>query len=771
MNYKILVVNLEKRHDRRNVVENLFNSLKFENYTFFNAIDGKSIPLTLEIKNLFNGNDFGSRKGVIGCALSHYNIWSNLIMDNDSDYYIVFEDDFTLTHNFLENFNKCKDFIEINKNVVDLLFLGYHSYENINSNISYSNIEFNDFNRNLYVGGTFGYIITKNGVRKMIEYINLNGIKHGIDYLLKINTNLNIKIVNPSIIQSEWVRNYEDNVDSDIQREYDSFDFNTIFDYNSYLFISKLDQINNDMSHIGDGNINSFLNVVSNIDESSGFNTLGYVKSKINYKELKTSEYFQNDNQGIFIKLDRKIHVKLLCNWQYSENLCNEWNAMSKGNYTWNNIKVTANDEYADYYIIVNKPLHDHDKYIPEKTIIFQMEPRCNNLNQNWGVKTWGMWADPDPNKFLQVRTHENFYNNCSWQLTKTFNELSRNNDNKIYNYLSTICSSKYFDPGHIKRIDFLKYMESRGHGIKIDIYGSDNTHNFSNYKGSLSNEDKINGIFPYKYYFMAENNSEYNYITEKIWEPLICECLCFYWGAPNLDTYINPLAFIRLDLDNFEESYNIIKNAIDNDLYSQRVDIIRQEKYKILNYYNFFPTVERIITMDMWKNNIRLLNSDFKIIICETNKCNKFMQTPLINTLKDFGFTICFSNNNKFNICNYLINDSNYNYYLVCDDNVNLNGSYNRLLYHMLYLPKNFDISLLSASKEDPFRIVSQYNSFYYNISKYIFNSSSAYFLSKSGAEKLINEKGNEDFGRAINNSYIKSNNLNLYAVRDYIF
>jgi GR25 family glycosyltransferase involved in LPS biosynthesis len=771
MNYKILVVNLEKRHDRRNVVENLFNSLKFENYTFFNAVDGKSIPLTLEIKNLFNGNDFGSRKGVIGCALSHYNIWSNLIIDNDFDYYIVFEDDFTLTHNFLDNFNKCKDFTEINKNVVDLLFLGYHSYENINSNISYSNIEFNDFNRNLYVGGTFGYIITKNGARKMIEYINLNGIKHGIDYLLKINTNLNIKIVKPSIIQSEWVRNYEDNVDSDIQREYDSFDFNTIFDYNSYLFISKLDQINNDMSHIGDGNINSFLNVVSNIDESSGFNTLGYVKSKINYKELKTSEYLQNDNHGIFIKLDRKIHVKLLCNWQYSENLCNEWNPMSKGNYTWNNIKVTANDEYADYYIIINKPLHDHDKYIPEKTIIFQMEPRCNNLNQNWGVKTWGMWADPDPNKFLQVRTHENFYNNCSWQLTKTFNELSRNNDNKIYNYLSTICSSKYFDPGHIKRIDFLKYMESRGHGIKIDIYGSDNAHNFSNYKGSLSNEEKINGIFPYKYYFMAENNSEYNYITEKIWEPLICECLCFYWGAPNLDTYINPLAFIRLDLDNFEESYNIIKNAIDNDLYSQRVDIIRQEKYKILNYYNFFPTVERIITMDMWKNNIRLLNSDFKIIICETNKCNKFMQTPLINTLKDFGFTICFSNNNKFNICNYLINDSNYNYYLVCDDNVNLNGSYNRLLYHMLYLPKNFDISLLSASKEDPFRIVSQYNSFYYNISKYVFNSSSAYFLSKSGAEKLINEKGNEDFGRAINNSYIKSNNLNLYAVRDYIF
>jgi hypothetical protein len=605
----------------------------------------------------------------------------------------------------------------------------------------------------------------------MIEFIKNNGIKHGIDYLLKINTNLIIKILNPSIIKSDWVRNYEDNVDSDIQRDADSFNFDSIFDYNNYLFISKLDQINNDIGHIGDGNINTFLSTVSNIDESEGFNTLGYIKSKINIKELKVSEYLQNDNQGIYIKLDKKIHVKLLCNWQYSENLCNEWNPMSKGNYTWNNIKVTANDDYADYYIIINKPLHENDKYKPEKTIIFQMEPRCNNLNQSWGVKTWGEWADPDPNKFLQVRTHDNFYNNCSWQLTKTFEELSRNNDSKIYNYLSTICSSKYFDPGHIKRIDFLKYFESRADSIKIDIYGSDNSHNFNNYRVQLSNEEKSNGLFPYKYYFMAENNSEYNYITEKIWEPLICECLCFYWGAPNLNTYINPLAFIRLDLDNFEESYNIIKNAINNDLYSQRIEIIRQEKYKILNYYNFFPTIERIITMDMWKNNIRLLNNDFKIIICETVDSTKFKQIPLINTLKDFGFTIYFYKDSKFKLCNELINDKCHNYYLVCDDNVTLNGSFNKLLYHMLYLPKNFDISLLSESKEDPFRIVSQYNSFYYNISKYIFNSSSAYFFSKNGAKKLVCDNQYDDFGKYINNLYITSNNLNLYAVRDYIF
>jgi len=94
----------------------------------------------------------------------------------------------------------------------------------------------------------------------------------------------------------------------------------------------------------------------------------------------------------------------------------------------------------------------------------------------------------------------------------------------------------------------------------------------------------------------MMENNAEKNFITEKIWEPLICECVCFYWGCPNITDWINPETFILLDINNFEKSYQIIKNSIANDEWSKRIDAIRIEKQKILNHYNFFPTLERII-------------------------------------------------------------------------------------------------------------------------------------------------------------------------------
>jgi hypothetical protein len=97
----------------------------------------------------------------------------------------------------------------------------------------------------------------------------------------------------------------------------------------------------------------------------------------------------------------------------------------------------------------------------------------------------------------------------------------------------------------------------------------------------------------------MVENNYEEDFITEKLWEPILCECLTFYYGCPNVSDYIDPRAYVQLDMDDFEGSYRTIKTAIEEDWWSQRISIIRQEKQKILNELAFFPTVERIVLMD----------------------------------------------------------------------------------------------------------------------------------------------------------------------------
>jgi hypothetical protein len=115
-------------------------------------------------------------------------------------------------------------------------------------------------------------------------------------------------------------------------------------------------------------------------------------------------------------------------------------------------------------------------------------------------------------------------------------------------------------------------------------------------------NVDKEVGIMKYKYYFMCETNAEHNFITEKLWEPILCHCLCFYWGCPNVNEHVDPRAFVQLDMDDFEKSFQIMKTAISENWWEQRLPFIIEEKKKILEYHAFCPTVERIIEESIQK-------------------------------------------------------------------------------------------------------------------------------------------------------------------------
>jgi hypothetical protein len=304
----------------------------------------------------------------------------------------------------------------------------------------------------------------------------------------------------------------------------------------NFIFIKNLDQLGNDIYYINSKSIEELIKISLNDNNCIGFNTLGFFKNKLD--KLSESQYF-NSNDGIYIKkevyekylidkdkdnennnnnLNKKIRVKMMCNWCSPYQLCIEFSNMCKNNYNWNNIEITWENNNIDYYVIINKPF-DNEFYIPEKTIVFQMEPWVFNKNSNWGVKTWGQWAEPNENKFLKVIGRKSDdYNNVLSQLELNYNQIINLTYNEKKDEIGTICSSKYFDEGHIHRIDFLKYLEEKD-DIKLNIFNENNNFNFKNYKGPLKPYiDKSNGIVPFKYYFMVENNYEDNFITEKLW-------------------------------------------------------------------------------------------------------------------------------------------------------------------------------------------------------------------------------------------------------------
>lgn len=291
----------------------------------------------------------------------------------------------------------------------------------------------------------------------------------------------------------------------------------------------------------------------------------------------------------VFIPKYGKTRVKLVGNWCTPEQLREDWNKMSKGNYTWNDIELVLDN--PDYYVVINSP-PPGVTVEPSKTIIFRMEPYMGGKNK----KMWGEWANPDPKKFYRVCYHQNDYNNNCWEISSSYNELKTMTiikDEKLDSTVSTVLSPKYSECGHIKRIDFVKFLEKKG--LPVHVFGS-NRWDYKDYKGSLPRYDKNNAMFPYKYVFNCENNSIKNYYTEKLIDGILAECLVFYSGCYNVKEYIDERAFVWLELSNFDDDYQKVKKAIEENLWEKRIVHIRRAKKKILEYLSFFPRVERII-------------------------------------------------------------------------------------------------------------------------------------------------------------------------------
>lgn len=359
--------------------------------------------------------------------------------------------------------------------------------------------------------------------------------------------------------------------------------YNNIYD--EYIFIPYKDSMNGDMCHIGN-DMNRAAFVAHKIDGAVGFNTWGFVKFRLS---LPLKDVYSNGNVvGIFIKKCyitrrglymeivypyKRIEVKILpCWYDDRAKITRRWNRMvpkdSPIYFTWN--------DYADYYIILNNTLVN-DYHVPERSVVFQMEPSAHNDNMRWDIS-----------RYLDVRDKRYYLNTNDWLINLQYDDTWNDTGVTIYNKtrdLSIVMSDKNFDQGHIYRIALVRYIESKNY--PIDIYGKCATLGYRQYKGELVDECKNDGLIPYYYSIAIENNSERNYATEKLWDVILAEAVPFYWGCPNVEDYIPEQAIIRLD-NNIEQSYYTIIKSIHNHEYNKRIQYVLEAKTIYMMRYSF---------------------------------------------------------------------------------------------------------------------------------------------------------------------------------------
>ncbi len=119
------------------------------------------------------------------------------------------------------------------------------------------------------------------------------------------------------------------------------------------------------------------------------------------------------------------------------------------------------------------------------------------------------------------------------------------------------------------ERIDFVKkLMEYK----RVDcagpvLYNMGEKNNLQERTKIDWRKEKLQIIQHYKFTIAFENFSTNNYVTEKIFQPLLVGSIPIYWGAPNIEEYFNPKCYINVnDFNSFEDVIEKIKEIDRND-------------------------------------------------------------------------------------------------------------------------------------------------------------------------------------------------------------
>ena len=107
MNYKVYVISLERRKDRRDKIEKEFKKHNIE-FEFYNAIDGDTIQISPSLEKLFDGNEYDSwgivKNNLYAANLTHLKLIKEC--STQSKPFFIFEDDTNIIKNIDFSFDE-----------------------------------------------------------------------------------------------------------------------------------------------------------------------------------------------------------------------------------------------------------------------------------------------------------------------------------------------------------------------------------------------------------------------------------------------------------------------------------------------------------------------------------------------------------------------------------------------------------------------------------------------------------------------------------------
>ncbi|KAF5302672.1 hypothetical protein FQA39_LY10168 [Lamprigera yunnana] len=180
---KIYMINLLRRSDRRNRMYSCFDELGLK-VTTFNAVDGKKLSEG-DLENITFMPDYADpyhkrqmTLGEVGCFLSHYNIWKEVVQ-NRFETVLILEDDIRFEAYFRAKVERVLEELKVIGNW-DLVYFG-------RKRLQEKDEPFIEGSQMLVKVGysywTLGYILSLNGAQKLLDAKPLNNLVPVDEYL------------------------------------------------------------------------------------------------------------------------------------------------------------------------------------------------------------------------------------------------------------------------------------------------------------------------------------------------------------------------------------------------------------------------------------------------------------------------------------------------------------------------------------------------------------------------------------------------------------
>jgi hypothetical protein len=181
---------------------------------------------------------------------------------------------------------------------------------------------------------------------------------------------------------------------------------------------------------------------------------------------------------------------------------------------------------------------------------------------------------------------------------------------------LSVICSNVTWTEFHLKRFLFVKELKKHFKD-KLDWYGN----------GINPIKTKWEGIAPYKYHIVLENQVKYNVITEKLYDSFLGQSYPIYSGACNVFEHFPKNSLIEISINDLKRTINSIEKVIEENYFSNYSNEILVAKNITIHNKNLFT---RIATIAKEKHNI-LPNNSNQIQISPMNYTNHFAKSKYL--------------------------------------------------------------------------------------------------------------------------------------------